>query len=180
MEMETKPSIVEIVSGYISLRRSGKEHVGLCPFHNKKTPSFYVNEEKGLYYCHGCGERGDVITFIQQIEQVDFRGALAHLGLASGTIPRAKPQKSIERQASEVITAWACETSLVLSAKMRDLLEQSRLARACLSIEGADEALEGTERQWEILNILDEDLFNPQLLPGLWGQRESIEAIING
>jgi len=177
--MDTKPNIVEVVSEYTHLRRSGKEFIGLCPFHNEKTPSFYVNEDKGVFNCFGCGKHGDVFDFAMKKLGVDFKGALAHLGQANGTIPITKPRKSIERQAAEVITIWASEMSLVLSAKMRALLEQSRLARTCLSIKGADEALESCERQLEILNILDEDLANSQLLLGLWRQREAVEGVVN-
>ena len=165
-----KPSITEIIGRYVELRRAGKEWRGLCPFHPEKTPSFTVNKEKSVYYCFGCSEGGDVITFIQKIEQVDFKTALAHLDLANGTIPRTKPRKSIERQAAEVITTWASETSLELSAKMRTL------GHGLLG----GESIEGyCERQWAILETLDQDLTNPRLLPELWKQRESVEVIIN-
>jgi len=181
VNMNSRPSITEVIGRYVELKRAGKEEWrGLCPFHDEKTPSFYVNDEKGVFNCFGCGEHGDVFDFVMKKLGVDFKGALAHLGQANGTIPITKPRKSIERQAAEVITIWASEMSLVLSAKMRALLEQARLARTCLSIKGADEALESYERQLEILNILDEDLFNPQLLLELWKQRASVEVIVNG
>jgi len=174
-----KPNIVEVVSKYTHLRRSGRRYIGLCPLHDERTPSFIVNEDQGLFKCFGigCGEGGDVFDFVMKKLGLDFKGARAHLGL-SNTPHIHRPQKSKERHASEVVTSWASETPLVLTAKMRALLEQARLAKACLSIEGVDATLESCERQWEILNILDEDLFNPQLLLGLWVQRESIEGII--
>ena len=178
--VDNKPSITEVIGRYVDLRRTGRECRGLCPFHLEKSPSFYANDVKGKFYCFGCGERGDVFDFVMKIEQVNFKTALSRLGIANGTRPITKPRKSIEREAAEAITAWASEMSLALSANMRALLEQARIARTCLSIEGADEASEGCERQWEILNILDEDLFNPQLLLELWEQRESVEEIING
>ena len=154
----------------MNLRRAGKEYVGLCPFHSVKTPSFTVNEEKGLYHCFGCGEGGDVITFIQKIEGVDFKTAKNRLGIANGTRLRTKPQKSIERQSAEVIVAWANEMSLKTSARMR-VLGHGLLG---------SEPIEGyCERQWAILETLDQDLANPRLLPELWKQRESVEVIIN-
>ena len=71
--MESKPSITEVVSRYVTLRQQGREQVGLCPFHAEKTPSFWVNEDKGLFYCHGCHEKGDVIDFIELIEKVNYQ-----------------------------------------------------------------------------------------------------------
>lgn len=53
-----KFSITEVVGRYVNLRKRGKEFTGLCPFHSEKTPSFTVNEEKGLFYCHGCHQGG--------------------------------------------------------------------------------------------------------------------------
>ena len=94
MMSDNGPSITEIIGRYLDLKRAGKEWCGLCPFHNEKTPSFYVNEEKGVFNCFGCGEGGDVITFIQKIEQVDFKTALNHLGIADGTRSRTKRQES--------------------------------------------------------------------------------------
>jgi len=169
--MIDRPPIVDVVSGYVSLRRAGKEFIGLCPLHSEKSPSFSVNEEKGLYYCHGCGGGGDVITFVRKVEQVDFKTALNRLGMAGATGPITKPHKSIERQAAEVITAWADEMSLELSTRMRVLGN---------GLSGG-EPIEGyCERQWIILETLDQDLANPQLLPELWKQRESVEVIVNG
>jgi len=90
-----RPSLVEVVEqSSVHLRRAGKELVGLCPFHDEKTPSFYVNptKEVEVFYCHGCGAKGDVFGYVMQIQGVDFKGALAHLGLAS-TPRRLKPMK---------------------------------------------------------------------------------------
>lgn len=71
--------IVAIVGQYTQLRRVGRRFTGLCPFHTEKTPSFSVNAEEGLYYCFGCGEKGDVITFVREKEQLDFVGAVEWL-----------------------------------------------------------------------------------------------------
>jgi len=150
------PSITEIIGRYLDLKRAGKEWCGLCPFHNEKTPSFYVNEEKGVFNCFGCGEGGDVITFIQKIEQVDFKTALNHLGIADGTRSRTKRQESKERYAAKVVVTWANEMSMAISARMRilghGLLDGEPTESYC-------------ERQWSILEVLDWDLANPKLLP---------------
>ncbi len=65
-------NIVDVVSGYTSLRKRGATYTGLCPFHQEKTPSFTVSADKGLYYCFGCGEGGDVVRFLERMENLSF------------------------------------------------------------------------------------------------------------
>jgi DNA primase len=72
--------IVDVVSGYTSLRKRGATYSGLCPFHQEKTPSFTVSADKGLYYCFGCGEGGDVVRFVQRAENLSFAEAIEQLG----------------------------------------------------------------------------------------------------
>jgi DNA primase len=74
--VRTATDIVSVISKYTQLRRSGQRWVGLCPFHAEKTPSFSVNQELGLYRCWGCQVRGDVITFVREVEHLDFVGAV--------------------------------------------------------------------------------------------------------
>lgn len=64
--------IVDVISSYISLKKNGRSYVGLCPFHSEKTPSFSVSPDKQLYHCFGCGEGGNVLTFIMKAENLDF------------------------------------------------------------------------------------------------------------
>lgn len=71
-ELKTRADIQSIVSGYVNLKRAGKNYSGLCPFHKEKTPSFSVDSQKQRYHCFGCGEGGDVIAFIMKIENLDF------------------------------------------------------------------------------------------------------------
>jgi len=71
--------MVEVVSARTQLRRSGARWTGLCPFHDEKTPSFSVNPADKLYYCFGCGKGGDVISFVQETEQLDFAQAVEWL-----------------------------------------------------------------------------------------------------
>jgi DNA primase len=72
-------SIVEIASQYTTLKRRGRKHVGLCPFHSEKTPSFTVDEEKQLFHCFGCGVGGDVFSLVMEKENLSFPEALKHL-----------------------------------------------------------------------------------------------------
>ncbi|MBM3713862.1 MAG: DNA primase, partial [Actinobacteria bacterium] len=71
-ELKTNADIQTVVSGYVNLKKSGKNYTGLCPFHKEKTPSFTVDSRKQLYHCFGCGEGGDVISFIMKVENLDF------------------------------------------------------------------------------------------------------------
>jgi DNA primase len=77
-------SIVDVVGQFVSLRKVGRNWVGLCPFHAEKTPSFNVREETGRYKCFGCDQSGDVFTFVQQHEHLDFVGAVEFLAAKAG------------------------------------------------------------------------------------------------
>ena len=93
-------SIVEVVSGYVSLKKSGRNSVGLCPFHGEKTPSFTVNEERGLFHCFGCGAGGTVFTFVMRSDRIDFREAVEILARRAGVrLPeRTEPGQSREQR----------------------------------------------------------------------------------
>ena len=78
-EIKNRCNIVDVVGRYVNLKRSGSGYMGLCPFHGEKTPSFSVSEQKQFFYCFGCGESGDVISFIEKIENVDFMTAVRRL-----------------------------------------------------------------------------------------------------
>jgi DNA primase len=79
-----RTSLVDVVSGYVALKRAGRNHVGLCPFHGEKTPSFTVNEERGLFHCFGCGAGGTVFHFIMRIEGLSFVDAVEQLAKRAG------------------------------------------------------------------------------------------------
>ncbi|HVB78234.1 MAG TPA: DNA primase [Candidatus Nitrosotalea sp.] len=77
-------NLVDVVREHVKLRRQGREWVGLCPFHEEKTPSFAVNEQKQSWFCFGCDEGGDMFTFVERIQKTDFRGALGQLAELAG------------------------------------------------------------------------------------------------
>ncbi|MCB4205156.1 DNA primase [Deferribacterales bacterium Es71-Z0220] len=79
-EILERVNILELISQYVELKKSGKNYMGLCPFHHEKTPSFSVSEEKGLFHCFGCGASGNSIGFIMKIHNFDFVEALEFLG----------------------------------------------------------------------------------------------------
>lgn len=82
--LKEKASIVDIISRRVKLSRSGKDWMGLCPFHSEKTASFKVDSENGYYYCFGCGAHGDIITFVMESEKVIFSEAIEIIANMNG------------------------------------------------------------------------------------------------
>src|ERR687887_2509669 len=78
-QVKAAADMVAVVSGRAQLRRVGTRYVGRCPFHDERTPSFSVNAADKLYYCFGCGAKGDLITFVRETEHLDFVGAIEWL-----------------------------------------------------------------------------------------------------
>lgn len=78
-KIKERLDIVELVSEYVHLKKSGSNHMGLCPFHSEKTPSFTVSDSKQIFHCFGCGAGGDAITFVMRRENLDFVEALRFL-----------------------------------------------------------------------------------------------------
>ncbi len=83
-QIKSKIDIVSLVSTYIKLEKAGTNFKGRCPFHNEKTPSFFVSPERGNYYCFGCHAKGDIFTFVQEFEGLDFIGSLKVLAERAG------------------------------------------------------------------------------------------------
>lgn len=78
-EILNRINIVDYISKFVNLRRSGSNHTGLCPFHNEKSPSFIVSDDKQIYKCFGCGNGGNVITFAMEYDRLDFKDAINEL-----------------------------------------------------------------------------------------------------
>jgi DNA primase len=93
--------IVEVVSGYMTLKRTGNSYKGKCPFHNEKTASFTVSREKQLYHCFGCGVGGNVITFVMEIEKLPFVEALKFLAARVNMVLPEKQNAQEDQQAFE-------------------------------------------------------------------------------
>jgi DNA primase len=83
-EIKQRVDIVDLVSSYVELKKAGANYKALCPFHNEKTPSFMVSADKGIFKCFGCGESGDIFTFVEKMEGVDFPEALKILAEKAG------------------------------------------------------------------------------------------------
>ncbi len=85
-EIKNRVDIVDLVSEYLTLKKAGRNFTGLCPFHQEKTPSFTVNREKQIFYCFGCGEGGNVITFLMKIADKTFPEAIKDLAAKTGVV----------------------------------------------------------------------------------------------
>jgi DNA primase len=87
-EIRTRADIVEVIGAHVRLKRAGRNFVGLCPFHNEKTPSFSVNSERGFFHCFGCGAGGTVFNFVMRTEGLSFPEAIESLARRYGvTLP---------------------------------------------------------------------------------------------
>ena len=89
-EVISRNDIVNVISGYVSLRKKGRTFEACCPFHHEKTPSFKVDRDKQLYHCFGCGAGGNVFTFIMEYENMSFPEAVQYLADKAGmTLPES-------------------------------------------------------------------------------------------
>lgn len=102
-EIKNRLDIVEVISEYVSnMKQAGGNWKGLCPFHNEKTPSFMVSRDKQIWHCFGCGEGGDVISFVQKIENIEFPEALKILAKRAGVTLRYE-DKSLSSQKTKLL-----------------------------------------------------------------------------
>src|SRR6188508_239534 len=99
-EIRQRADIVAVIGQHVQLRKAGRNHKGLCPFHGEKTPSFNVNPDKGFFYCFGCQKKGDVFTFVMEYEGKSFIEAAEQLArLAGVTLPEPEAIDPAERRA---------------------------------------------------------------------------------
>jgi len=97
-------SLADLVGKRVRLARKGREFGGLCPFHNEKTPSFYVVEDKGFFHCFGCGAHGDAIGWVMRSENLDFIEAIERLaGIAGVAVPQQTPQEREKAQRQKTL-----------------------------------------------------------------------------
>jgi DNA primase len=103
-ELRSRVSLADLVGKRVRLVRKGREYGGLCPFHNEKTPSFYVVEDKQFFHCFGCGAHGDAIGFVVRAENLDFIEAIERLaGMAGIAMPQQTPQEREKAQRQKTL-----------------------------------------------------------------------------
>src|SRR3979411_2465996 len=102
-DIKDRLDLVDLVSEHLRLQQAGRDLKGLCPFHQEKTPSLYVSPEKQLWHCYGCQKGGDHFTFIQDIEHVDFKGALRLLAEKTGVGLESSPAAGRRRELKKTI-----------------------------------------------------------------------------
>jgi len=138
-ELRQRLSLAEIVGRRVKLIRRGREFTGLCPFHNEKTPSFSVVEDKGFYHCFGCGAHGDVIGFTMQTENLSFPEAVAQLAQRAGLEVPQETREERERAERQATLQTAVDAACAFFEKTLHGPD-GRAARAYLEQRGLDDA----------------------------------------
>ena len=139
--VKASADIVALVEGYTRLRKSGARFVGLCPFHQEKTPSFGVSPDRGTFKCFGCGEGGDAIAFVEKLENLDFVGAIEFLA-DRFNVPleyeESSPEQDRQRRQRERLFALLEQATSFYERHLWDS-PRGEAARAYLESRGLDE-----------------------------------------
>ena len=121
-EIKAKLSIVDFIQGFVSLKKSGKNHIGLCPFHDDSNPSMHVNDERGFFHCFSCGAGGDIFGFLMSYSNIGFPEALKELAQKAGVRLPDSPQRAKGANKKNAATEKLFEiNSLVCSFYARNL-----------------------------------------------------------
>src|ERR1700733_14038049 len=117
-ELRSRVRLVDVVSRRVKLQRKGREFTGLCPFHNEKTPSFAVVEDKGFFHCFGCGAHGDAIGFLMRIDSLSFIDAVERLAAEAGlAVPKQSPEEFAKAERRKTL-ATALEAACAFFEEM--------------------------------------------------------------
>jgi DNA primase len=133
-----RANLAEVVSDVVALKRRGRSAVGLCPFHTEKTPSFTVSEERGFFHCFGCGEHGDVFTFVMKTQSVTFPEAVEAVAARFG-IPLPREGVAGPRSPTAPLVAAHEVAAAFYRATLRG--PQGARARAYLAERGVGDAV---------------------------------------
>lgn len=119
-ELRTRLTLSDIIGRKVRLTRAGREFKGCCPFHNEKTPSFTVNDDKQFYHCFGCGAHGDVIGFVMQHDNLSFVEAIETLAAEAGMqVPKASPQEVERAKKAKSLFTLMEEATCWMEAQLR-------------------------------------------------------------
>jgi len=120
-ELRARVAVSTVVARRVKLSRAGREMKGCCPFHNEKSPSFFVNDDKGFYHCFGCGAHGDVIRFVVEQEGLGFIDAVKSLAAEAGLqLPEETPEARQRAQAAEGLHDVTAKAAAWFSSQLRD------------------------------------------------------------
>lgn len=133
-EIKSRLDIVDFISDYVDLKKAGQNYKGLCPFHSEKTPSFIVSPDKQIYHCFGCGEGGNIFSFIMRHDNITFPEAIKILARRAGVNIREKKGKTSE----EGLTYKLIELNRESLRVFQENLRKSREALAYLEKRGID------------------------------------------
>ncbi len=137
-EVVRRNEIVDVVGGYLQLHRKGRQHSGLCPFHNEKTPSFYLYPETQSFYCFGCGKGGDVITFTKEIQNIDYLEAVKMLAERAG-MPAPNEDDKVGKMRSRVLSINRDAARFYFMC-LNSSTDEAQVARAYWRRRGLDDA----------------------------------------
>jgi len=128
-EIRTRLTLSDVVSRRVKLTQRGREHTGLCPFHNEKSPSFTVSNDKNFYHCFGCGAHGDVIGYLMQAEGVSFPEAVERLAAEAGLeVPASSPEEREKEQRRTGLLEVMEEACAYYEKTLRSALGKKALA----------------------------------------------------
>ncbi|MDP3958473.1 MAG: DNA primase [bacterium] len=136
-QIKERLSIVEVVSSYVKLERAGQNWKARCPFHNERTPSFIVSPSRNSYHCFGCNRGGDIFSFVEEIEGVEFKEALRSLAERAGVaLPRRDPRERGKEARAYALLEEATrffESGLLKSPEAKEYLKRRGLAEETIA-----------------------------------------------
>ncbi|HEY7560118.1 MAG TPA: DNA primase [Candidatus Binatia bacterium] len=140
-QVRDRASIVEVISDYVTLKKAGRNHMGLCPFHSEKTPSFTVSEEKGIFHCFGCNMGGGIFQFLMQIDQLSFPEAVERVAKRYDIVIEQSGRGAASRQTTERESLYRInERAAINYQKMLGSHPEGKRALAYLTARGVDDA----------------------------------------
>lgn len=136
-KIKERLDVADVIGSYIKVEKAGANFKAKCPFHNEKTPSFFISASRGTYYCFGCGVKGDIFTFVQEFEGLDFMGALKLLAERAGveleqTNTKERSENDRLREVMEIATLFYVG-NLSKNKKAMEYLEKRGLTKETIT-----------------------------------------------
>lgn len=169
-QIKDRLPVEEVIGSYIDVKRAGANFKAVCPFHNEKTPSFHISPERGTYYCFGCGAKGDIFSFVQEFEGVDFKTALQTLADRAGVeIVYSKKEKEDDDVHRRVMDATVIffEKMLEKNSEARDYLQSRGITPddiATWHIGYSPQEWDGLYKMFQTKSVPDKALFDVGLI----------------